>query len=139
MDDLIRRQDAADFLCDWCGICSKEKRNIMECDDIAPNFAKIPSSQQWIPVKWKPLNDLEREEWEDQLGYKLSDEEVKFGEADFKLPDDGDDIWVCTKSGIVDGDIFYNDNGMITLEYADITDIVAWMPKTEPEPYKEEK
>ena len=43
MDDLIRRQDAADFLCDWCGICSKEKRNIMECDDIAPNFANIPS------------------------------------------------------------------------------------------------
>ena len=43
MGDLIRRQDAADFLCDWCGICSKEKRNIMECDDIAPNFANIPS------------------------------------------------------------------------------------------------
>ena len=43
MDDLIRRQDAADFLCDWCGICPKEKRNIMECDDIAPNFAKIPT------------------------------------------------------------------------------------------------
>ena len=43
MDDVIYRQDAADFLCDWCGICSKEKRNIMECDDIAPNFANIPS------------------------------------------------------------------------------------------------
>lgn len=44
MDDLIKRQDAADFLCDWCGICPKEKRNIMECDDIAPNFAKIPTA-----------------------------------------------------------------------------------------------
>ena len=45
MDDVIYRQDAADFLCDWCGICSKEKRNIMKCDDIAPNFARIPSAQ----------------------------------------------------------------------------------------------
>ena len=43
MNDVIYRQDAADFLCDWCGICPKEKRNIMECDDIAPNFANIPS------------------------------------------------------------------------------------------------
>lgn len=136
MDDLISRQNLIMDL-----TVTAEETAQMKAGDLKKVINVInkqPSAQRWIPVKWKPLNDLEREEWEDQLGYKLSDEEVKFGEADFKLPDDGDDIWVCTKSGIVDGDIFYNDNGMITLEYADITDIVAWMPRKEPEPYKGE-
>ena len=63
MDDLIRRQDAADFLCDWCGICSKEKRNIMECDDIAPNFAKIPPVDAVEVVRCKNCDNFQTD-WE---------------------------------------------------------------------------
>ena len=49
MDELIYRQDAANILCDWCDICPKEERDIMHCDDVCPQFARIPSAQQWIP------------------------------------------------------------------------------------------
>lgn len=51
MDELIYRQDAANILCDWCDICPKEERDIMHCDDICPEFARIPSAQKkghWI-------------------------------------------------------------------------------------------
>ena len=102
---------------------TKHKKNV--------RFVK---AQQWIPVKWKPLNDLEREELEDAMGYRVADEEAI--EADCKMPNDGDEIWICTKSGLVFEDIFCSENGMLSLEDGDIMDIVAWMPRKEPEPYK---
>ena len=43
MDELIYRQDAGNILCDWCDICPKEERDIMHCDDVCPQFARIPS------------------------------------------------------------------------------------------------
>ena len=46
MDDVIYRKDAANILCDWCDICPKEERDIMHCDDICPEFARIPSAQK---------------------------------------------------------------------------------------------
>lgn len=49
MDDMIYRKDAAKILCNWCGVCPEDKRDIMNCDDICPEFARIPSAQQWIP------------------------------------------------------------------------------------------
>ena len=45
MDELIYRQDAANILCDWCDICPKEERDIMHCDDVCPQFARLPSAQ----------------------------------------------------------------------------------------------
>ena len=51
MDELIYRQDAANIICDWCDICSKEERDIMHCDDVCPQFARIPSAQKkghWV-------------------------------------------------------------------------------------------
>lgn len=45
MDDIIYRKDAAKILCNWCGVCPEDKRDIMNCDDICPEFAKIPSAQ----------------------------------------------------------------------------------------------
>lgn len=48
MDDVIYRQDAGKILCNWCGVCPEDKRDIMNCDDICPEFAKIPSAQPEI-------------------------------------------------------------------------------------------
>lgn len=112
-------------------------RRCIDCENFNKTQLLVPQSKQkrWIPVKWKPLNDREREEWEDFMGYKLADEEAV--EPDCKMPDDGDEIWICTKSGQVSEDIFCNDYGLLSLEDEDIMDIVAWMPRTAPEPYKE--
>ena len=115
----------------------REAKRCIDCEAFNKSQLLVPQSEKkrWIPVKWKPLNVLEREEWEDAMGYKLTDEEAV--EADCKMPDDGDEIWICTKSGQVYEDIFCNDYGLISLEDGDIHDIVAWMPRTAPEPYKE--
>ena len=54
MDELIYRQDAANILCDWCDICPKEERDIMHCDDVCPQFARIPSARKkghWTNIK----------------------------------------------------------------------------------------
>lgn len=53
MDDVIYRKDAAKILCNWCGVCPEDKRDIMICDDICPEFARIPSAQKkghWMPI-----------------------------------------------------------------------------------------
>lgn len=116
----------------------REAKRCIDCEAFNKSQLLVPQSEQkrWIPVKWKPLNDREREEWEDFMGYKLADEEAV--EPDCKMPDDGDEIWICTKSGQVSEDIFCNDYGLLSLEDEDIMDIVAWMPRTAPEPYKED-
>lgn len=95
------------------------------------------STQEWVPVKWEPLNDIEREELEDAMGYRVADEEAV--KADCKMPRDGDEIWICTKSGVVFEDVFCSEYGMCSLIDGDIMDIVAWMPRKAPEPYKEER
>lgn len=115
----------------------REAKRCIDCEAFNKSQLLVPQSEQkrWIPVKWKPLDDKSRKEWEDALGYLLTDEEAM--EADCKMPHDCEEIWICTKSGIVCEDIAYNENGMICLEDGDIMDIVAWMPRTAPEPYKE--
>ena len=140
MIDLISRQaaiDVIDAVFPVDPMKSEYAQGIACGAALAKTYVEqLPSAQQWIPVKWKPLNDREREEWEDFMGYKLADEEAV--EPDCKMPDDGDEIWICTKSGQVSEDIFCNDYGLLSLEDEDIMDIVAWMPRTAPEPYKED-
>ena len=53
MDDVIYRKDAAKILCNWCGVCPEDKRDIMKCEDICPEFSRIPSAQ---PEDWMERN-----------------------------------------------------------------------------------
>lgn len=58
MDDyLILKSDAEKVICDWCGICPEEKRNVEGCDDICPQFAKIQPQPKWIPTSEKLPED----------------------------------------------------------------------------------
>ena len=55
MKTLICKEDAAKIICDWCGICPEGRRNIEECEDVCPQFAKIPSVRADAYRKWTPI------------------------------------------------------------------------------------
>ena len=92
--------------------------------------------QRWTPIKVRPMDDEERKEWSERIGYDIEyDEAVMF---DCPMPDDGQEVWVCSKCGNVWQDTCRIDEGIYLEENGDWLDIVAWMPFDKPEPYREE-
>ena len=87
-------------------------------------IASQPPADQWIPVTYHEATEEEKEVY-GEFPYML----------DCKLPDDGEEILVCTKSGCVWTDTFFNDDGCYLDGGYDFTELAAWMPL--PEPYKE--
>ena len=81
---------------------------------------------KWIPVKYRPLTEEEKEEYPDS-GFMY----------DCQLPDDDEEVLVTTCSGYVCTDIFCRDSdcGCYFENYCEEGEIVAWRPL--PEPYKE--
>ena len=90
--------------------------------------------QRWIPVKTRPMDEEEREYWEERTGVELEDEDAVF--FDCQMPDDGQEVWVCYKSGRVSEDVCERDDFCGLEGNGDWSDIVAWMPRIKPEPYK---
>ena len=98
----------------------------------------IPSAQEWIPVKYRPMTAEERKRFEEEYiyGYELEDDEALM--FDCEMPEDGQEILVSCRYGRVDEDICQYDGEFYGLEGNDDWDgIIAWMPL--PEPYREEK
>ena len=93
-------------------------------------------AQQWIPITSRPMDEEERAEWSEKLGYDIEYEEAVIYTS--QLPDDGQEVLVCSKYGHIAMDTFYDDEcGCYFEDNGDMDGIVAWMPL--PEPYKEEK
>lgn len=92
--------------------------------------------KQWNMIKSRPMDEKERKEWSEKLGYELSDEEAVIFTS---LPDDGQRVLICNKYGLVGIDTFINDPdyGCCFEENGDMDGIIAWMPL--PEPPKEEE
>ena len=92
-----------------------------------------PTAQQWISVTSRPMDDEERKEWSEKLGYDIEYEESVI--YDSQLPDDGQEVLTCDRYGNVRIDTFYNDvdYGCYFEDNGDMDDIVAWMPL--PTPY----
>ena len=89
---------------------------------------KADAEQMWIPVKWHDITEEERE----KEGYP-SEWVVRL---DCILPEDGEEILITTKRGIVEKDTAYCDDGCyLDSGYDWVDDVVAWMPL--PEPYKD--
>lgn len=84
---------------------------------------------EWIPIKWHEITEEER----DREGYP-KDWAVHI---DCKMPCDGQEIIVQTKSGCIRWDVCYEE-GEFSLDsgWDWIEDIVAWQPL--PEPYRRE-
>lgn len=92
-------------------------------------------TQQWVPITSRPMDEEEREEWSDRLGYELDDEEAVIYSS---LPDDGQEVLTCSKYGHITKDTFYQDEcGCYFEDNGEMDGIIAWMPL--PLPYKGDK
>lgn len=90
---------------------------------------------KWNMIKSRPMNEEERKECYEKLGYEISDEEAVVFTS---TPDDGQSVLVCDKYGHVAIDTFMNDPEYgCCFEDNGINSIIAWMPL--PEPPKEEE
>ena len=84
-----------------------------------------PPADQWIPVTYHEATEEEREVYGMNCPYIL----------DCPLPEEGDEILVCSKNGKVFEDLMcYDDGWYLDGGYDFVEEIVAWMPL--PEPYK---
>jgi hypothetical protein len=98
--------------------------------------AMLEQKNEWISVKSRPMDAEERKEWSEKFGYDLSDDEAVIFVS--QMPDDNQEVLVCTKWGRIYVDKFLEDPdyGVSFEENGDMDGIVAWMPL--PEPPKEE-
>lgn len=92
-------------------------------------------TNQWTPITTRPMDEEERLEWSEKLGYDIEYEEAVIYEH---LPDDGQDVLTCSRYNRIAIDKFEDDPdyGCCFEENGEMDGIVAWMPL--PEPYKEE-
>ena len=135
-DDTIYRQGAIEALENKLDQIDHVPKWVF--DALTEALEMLPSAQQWIPVKTRPMTQEEREYYELHWGVVLDDEEAVL--FDCPMPEDKQTIWVTTKNGYLFQDTCENDDGYIGLEgNGDWYDIVAWMPVLVPEPYKEGK
>lgn len=96
---------------------------------------------KWIPVKFRQMDEEEKQSikpyLEEHYGYTLDESDCIL--FDCPMPDDGQEVWVCSKCGNVWQDSCVIDEGIGLEENGDWEDIVAWMPFNRPEPYKGEE
>ena len=131
MADLIDRQTAYDTLSAYY-----HHRTPTQHEALRDALSRVPSAQpeqKWIPVKTKPMTEEERQYWEEHFGVELEEEDAVF--FDCQMPDDGQEVWVCYKSGIVSEDVCERDDFYGLEGNGDWLDIVAWMPRIKPQPY----
>ena len=124
MNDQISRQKLIEKI-SKLPILITEDDDFVDLDAVLYAINSQPPADQWIPVTYHEATEEEKEAY-GEFPYML----------DCKLPDDGEEILVCTKSGCVWTDTFFNDDGCYLDGGYDFTEIAAWMPL--PEPYKGE-
>ena len=97
----------------------------------------MANDDRWIPIKSRPMDEEERIEWSERLGYDIEYEDAVIYVS--QLPDDGEEVITCNRYGGIRMDTFYNDPdyGCYFEENGDMDGIVAWMPL--PKPYKDEQ
>ena len=98
---------------------------------------RCEEEQQWIPITARPMDEEERLEWSEKLGYDIEYEDAVIYTS--QLPDDGQEVLTCNRYGHIAIDKFENDPdyGCCFEENGDMAGIVAWMPL--PEPWKGEE
>lgn len=91
----------------------------------------------WILFKTRPMDEDERIEWSERIGYDIAYEDAVMYTS--PLPDDGQRVLIYSKWGTVDIDTFENDPdyGCGFEEHGDMDGIIAWMPL--PDPPEEER
>lgn len=107
---------------------------------VADIIEKMPGvKDEWIPIKTRPMTEEEKayrkEFYEWPTDWEANESPVIF---DCQMPEDGQEVWVCSKHGNVWQDTCEIDDGIwFSLEEnGDWDDIVAWMPFKRPDPWK---
>lgn len=132
-DDLISRQAAIDAMATWDW---QEVYLPIHFKQLLEELPSAQPEQQWIPVKTRPMTEEDRRYYAESLGWDMTDDEAVM--FDCKMPEDGQEIWVCSKCGNVWVDACVVDEGIGLEGNGDWLDIVAWMPFKKPEPWKGE-
>lgn len=88
-------------------------------------------TDKWNVITKRPMDEEERKVWEVEMG-EIADEDAYIYE---NLPEEGEEVLVCTQFGRVFIDTMCIDEGCYFEEYGEMEGIVAWRPL--PEPYKE--
>lgn len=139
--DTIDRQAAIDVAMQYCpdddGSCSKAGVDIREMLDELESLPSAQPEQRWITIKTRPMTEEEWRYFEEHTGLELEAEDAVF--FDCQMPDDGQEVWVCSKCGNVWQDTCVVDEGIGLEENGDWLDIVAWMPFVRPKPWKGEE
>lgn len=97
--------------------------------DAAIEALKERKTGKWNVITKRPMDAEEREIWEVEMG-EIADEDAYMYE---NLPEEGEEVLVCTHSGRVFIDTMCKDEGCYFEDYGEMDGIVAWMPL--PEPY----
>ena len=103
------------------------------------NAPTVDAEPKWIPITSRPMDDEERIEWSEKLGYDIANDDGEALIYTSQLPDDGQEVLVCGIYGRVWIDEFVcdPDYGCYFDDYGDMDGIVAWMPL--PKPYREDE
>ena len=99
----------------------------------------VEAEPKWIQITSRPMDDEERIEWSEKLGYDIANDDGEALIYTSQLPDDGQEVLVCGRYGRVWIDTFMSDPdyGCYFEENGDMDGIVAWMPL--PNPYRERR
>ena len=106
----------------WTSVLCRDMNTVLQR---STSYEERPQDD-WIPVKYRPLTEKEKEEYPDS--------DFMYG---CQLPDDGEEVIVTTSSGYVVEDTFCRsgrDEGCYFECYCDEGDVIAWKPK--PKPYE---
>lgn len=114
-----------------------EKRQFIE--QWLPDVPTVDAEPKWIPITSRPMDDEERIEWSEKLGYDIANDDGEALIYTSQLPDDGQEVLVCGRYGRVWIDTFMSDPdyGCYFEDNGDMDGIVAWMPL--PKPYREKE
>lgn len=102
-------------------------------DTILAELDRQEEQSCWIPITTRPCTEEEFEEWREIFGEGIEREEFPYFTC--KMPEDGQEILVCTKYGVYMDVCSCDEYNSIGLESnGDWDGVLAWMPL--PEPYK---
>ena len=94
MNNLIKRDDVYKALASWDWQDLYLPVHFKELVD------EVEDAMRWIPIKYRPMTEEEKEYWKEHYDFDFSDgyDGTMF---DCPMPDDGEEVWVCSKCGNV--------------------------------------